>query len=188
MSTTLITAWNRDEAPREENDVRSTTNVVDLDAPSAVAENPPGFNDAGYERDPDTEGGLTPRNLFGFIRGRQRYTPNVGNANTDFASPINDQVSTSGTAAARESAGEWGHGTMQIVESIEPTIREGGAFGEDYFAAGTRQLQKGMRSDVTAARIPDGQDSASDQQAGKTAAREAAQSALYARFLEEMTK
>lgn len=187
MSTSLILSQNRAETPREENDVRSTTNVVREDAPSAVADHTPQFNETDIF-DPETEGGLTDRNLYGHVVPSQQYVPAIGNANTDFGAPIDSQISTAGTAPARESAGEWGHGSMQIVESIEPTIREGGAMGNDYFSAQTRQIQRGMRTDLVGARNPDGSDAASDQQVGKTAARDAANAALYARFLEQTTQ
>lgn len=131
MSTTALLVSFGAPAPVDAEEIRSTVTTVDADQPSAVAPNAPDWNET--ETDPDTEGGLTSRQLASHVIGSVRYVPRIGNANDDPNSIVNRQVSTSGTAAARELAGQWGHGTLKVVEGIEPTIREGDKLGADYF-------------------------------------------------------
>jgi hypothetical protein len=120
--------------PPNEEHVRSTVTVVDNDAPSAVQADVPDFNE--LEVDPDTGGGLTERNLASFITPGQQGTPIPSAYVNDNPNDIvNNSISSSGTAAEREAAGQWGHGTLTVVEGIEPTIRDGQAFGETYFHA-----------------------------------------------------
>lgn len=137
--TGLLFTPNRSAVPSSSEEVRTTITVVDNDAAPAVAERAPGYNDV--DTDHDTAGGLTPRQLGAFVVPSVRYVPHVGNANsTELFDRVNDQVSTSGTAAAREAAGVWGHGTLKITESIEPAVHDGAQLGADYFAASTRPL------------------------------------------------
>ena len=56
---------------------------------------------------------------------------------------IDNQVASSGTAAAREMAGEQGHGTMQYAIGIEPEIRDGAFMGNDYFLSHQAEVQDG---------------------------------------------
>ena len=171
----------RNGAPMDEGDVRSTTNVVSPDGSEAVADRSPEFNT--MERDPDTEGGLTTRSVADKVNASEQYAPLIGNANTDFAGPINDQVSTSGTAAAREAAGQWGHGTAQWSESIEPTIRPGTEFDRTYFRASRPPIQDGALDYMIPARRPDSAQAGSDIAAANNASR-AAVAGLYQTFLE----
>jgi len=88
---------------------------------------------------------------------------------------IDRQVSSSGTAAAREASGQFGHGTASYAIGIEPTgdLREGGKLGNDYFSAGKPDIQNGAGSYMT---TPPGYDlMTSDMvaQTGKDAARQA---------------
>src|SRR5690242_20621480 len=130
MSTLLLGSNFAGEAPSDEDDVRSTITVIDNESPTAVAEREPEYN--AMERDPDTEGGLTNRNVSDYVVPSERWVPDVGNANTNFARPIDEQVSTSGTAAQRELEGQWGHGSARWSDATEPTIREGQAFDDMY--------------------------------------------------------
>lgn len=171
----------RNGAPMDEGDIRSTTNVVDPDGSEAVAVASPDFN--SMERDPDTEGGLTTRGVADKVAASEQYLPLIGNANTDFAAPINSQVSTAGTAAAREAAGQWGHGSAQWTEAIEPTIRPGTEFDRTYFRATRPPIQDGALDYMIPARRPDTDQAASDQAASANASR-AAMANLYQSFLE----
>lgn len=171
----------RNDVPMDEGDVRSTTNVVSPDGSEAVATRSPEYN--SMERDPDTEGGLTTRGVADKVNASERYPRAVGNANTDFASRINDQVSTSGTAAAREEAGQWGHGTTQWTEAIEPTVRPGTEFDRTYFRATRPPIQDGALDYMVPARRPDTEQAGSDLAASRNAAR-AATANLYQSFLE----
>lgn len=135
--STLLYGLNRAPVPANETEVRSTVTAVQDDAPAAVQTAPPGYNDMAT--DPDTEGGLTTRQLASYVIPSERYAPAAGNANTDFTARIDGQVSTSGTAAAREASGAWGHGTLKIVEGIEPVLRDGNRLGSEYFTASERE-------------------------------------------------
>lgn len=139
MSTTLILAGqaNRAGVPQDPESVRSTVTTVQDDAPPSVAESAPDYNQVFT--DPETEGGLTPSQVASHVAPSEKYAPEMI-ATTQVADAIqtrvNDNIATSGTAAAREAAGVYGHGTMKIVEGIEPAIVDGHGFGPDYFAAG----------------------------------------------------
>jgi len=136
--STLLYFGERAGIPADEATVRSTITVVQDDAPPAEMDAAPDFNET--ETDPDTEGGLTTHQLASHVIPSVQYVPHVGNANEDLNAIVDDRISTSGTAAAREMAGEWGHGTLKVVEGIEPAIRDGARFGNEYFAADNRPL------------------------------------------------
>lgn len=131
MSTGLFLLSPLAASTPDEAAVRSTVTVVDRDEPASMLPGPPGYNDA--TTDPDTGGGLTTRSLASFVIPSERYVPNMGDANVDHNAIVNERISSSGTAAAREAAGQWGHGTMKVVMGIEPA--QAPLFGDEYFAA-----------------------------------------------------
>jgi hypothetical protein len=179
----LLFGMGRAVVPDSEAHVRSTTGVVDTSAPSAVMPDTPDWNE--FESDPDTEGGLTTRQLASHVIPMSKYAPHLGNANTDFNAPIDSQVSTSGHAAAQEAAGVWGHGTMQIVEGIEPTIVDGHQLGDEYFKAGVTDNPSinGVRPPVNS----DPNTAAQSAATGELAARKAVQRSMYADWLNAAT-
>lgn len=182
MSTQLLSLNNADVVDTDESDVRSTVTVVDNDAIPAVADSAPDTNEV--QTDPDTGGGLTAHAIAPAVTPSAKAAVDPsGNANTDYAAPINRQVSTSGTAAEREASGEWGHGTLKIVEGIEPVVTHGSdaVFDNVYFSAGDRTVQEGVTDYMTPARYPDAADA--DGRAAQEASRQAAEAALYARFI-----
>jgi hypothetical protein len=132
MSTTLLVGFAA-PTPVDEADVRSTVTVVENDAPPSVAAAGPDTNE--LIADPYTEGGLTTHQVASHVERSVKAVPDFGNANADPNSIVNRQVSTSGTAAAREAAGICGHGSMKIVDGIEDVITEGSILGSDYFTA-----------------------------------------------------
>lgn len=137
--STLLYGFNRRAIPEDEAVVRSTVTVVQADAPSSELSSTPDFNET--VTDDTTEGGLTPRQMGPHMTAIQRAVPHhAGRANTDYSVRVDSQVSSSGTAAAREESGQWGHGSMQISEMIEPVIRDGAAFDDLYFTANERPL------------------------------------------------
>lgn len=178
--STLLFALNRGGVAATDDDVRSTTNVINQDAPSAVQDAAPEYND--HDTDPDTEGGITPHQLASHVVPSEQYPPAIGNANDDPNSIVNRQVSTSGTAAAREASGQWGHGSLMITEGIEPTIRDGAAFGDTYFAARDRDVQEGMGGYMQPAVAADAETLATSQASGKVLARDAAADAMWTAF------
>lgn len=181
MSSTLIAQY-AGSVPADEADTRTTITVVAPDSESAEATHAPDFNTA--EHDIDTEGGLTSRAVADYYHPKVKYAPPVGNANTDFTAEVDSTISTKGTAAERELAGQFGHGTMPYAESIEPTIREGGAFDNIYFAAGKTPVQDGTMDYMTAARFADDQTAANMQSSSAAATKAATQADLLQRFLE----
>ena len=153
--------------------------------PAAVEQYAPEYNDA--HTDPDTDGGLTPHKLASHVIPSERYVPNLGNADTDFAAPINDQVSSSGTAAAREAAGIWGHGTMKVVEGIEPVIRDGDQLGNDYFTTWDRP-NAGSAAFMTPSASADPATVAQSQATGTANARAAVAVSQYQAMLDGLQK
>lgn len=156
--------------PANEAEVRSTVTVVDNDAPSAVQMHVPDYNDVAT--DPDTEGGLTTHQLASYVTPSERYLPQpVSAADNDI---VDRQVSSSGTAAAREASGQWGHGTLQITEGIEPVIRDGAAFGETYFKVPDRGANDAAGDYMTPASSVDAKTLEDAQATGNDNARDAA--------------
>jgi hypothetical protein len=174
--STLLYSQQHAASPSDETHVRSTVTVVSHDDPPAVSDHAPEFNE--HETDPDTAGGLTTRQLGSHVIPSVRYPPAIGNADENLFKVINEQVSSSGTAAARELTGQWGHGTLKVVEGIEPTIRDGDQFGADYFVS-TPRPDAGSGSQLTPSQPADPDTLAAAQATGIANAR-AAYGAFYA--------
>jgi len=103
-------------------------------------------------------------------------------ASADYESRIDRQVSSSGTAARREEAGQSGHGTMQYAIGIEPVIRDGASYGNDYFVTNERNIQEGMGAYMT----PDDNGNWGNKIAAaqaRNASRQAYQASLYQNLL-----
>jgi hypothetical protein len=133
--STLLYGGHVEHAPVDEQLARATTEPVDIDAPPAVEKDTPEFNEV--ERDHQPHAGIVTSNLASHYVPSRQYVPGwADNAQvTPSFAQVNAQQATSGTAAAREMAGQQGHGTMAYAIGIEPVIRDGGAMGNDYFAA-----------------------------------------------------
>lgn len=178
----MTNAWflgATDSVPQDENAVRDTRDPVRTDGDETNLDHAPDFN----ELDTDSSGqltGLSKRETDG------HYVPKV----TDpwwarvfgTETNIDNQISSSGTAAAREVAGQAGHGTMQYEESIEPQIREGAVFGKEFFQSNEAVIQDGA-GDYMMPIDNDAWNNAVAQRAATDNARKASQSSLYASFL-----
>jgi hypothetical protein len=140
--STLLYGMYRESVPPEENVVRATTAVVEKDAPPAEAAGPPEWNER--ETDPNPDLGMVNRQVASDWHASEKYAPSwAATANpTSSFTYINERQDRVGTAAAREMAGEFGHGTMAYAIGIEPTLRDGAAFGADYFAVDERGAQE----------------------------------------------
>ena len=136
--STLLFGLKRGASPASEPSVRSTITVVDDGAPSAVAEHSPEYNGADDERYAHQSGGLTRHDEAAYQAPSAQYVPVITTANSDFVGAVNRQISTAGTAAARELAGHWGHGTFNFTDATEPAIDHSREFGSDYFVADNR--------------------------------------------------
>lgn len=175
----------RDGVPADENVVRSTTAIVEKDAPPAELSSPPDTNET--KTDPNPHLGLANRQLSGDWREPEQYSPFWAAAvdnNHNYNDVVNRQVSSSGTAAQREVAGQFGHGTAPASFALEPTgdLRDGGRMGNEYFMAEERPVQSTADASMS---IPPGTDSDTRGAviaAGKENARKAAEAAQYATF------
>lgn len=141
MSTLLfIGRENAPDLPADAEEIRSTVTEVDNSAPAAVASEGPDYNQ--FLSDHDTEGGLTTRQVASAVTPSMKAPVRVEGSDLGRVADerVNETYPNGGTAAAREASGEWGHGTLKIVEGIEPTIVDGQQFGGEYFAAGERPI------------------------------------------------
>jgi len=135
--------------------VRDTLDKTETDrsGPAEIT-SAPGWNQFASDKDSALVG-LSPRQMSGDVHESVQSVPFwKGLATQDFESPIDSQVATSGTAARREASGQFGHGTAEYTESIEPVIREGAAYGNDYFVRAGAVIQDGAGS-YMASPVPD---------------------------------
>lgn len=169
-------------APLTEEEANTTIEPIRDDPEMAEAQHAPEFN----EIDTDESGeltGLAPRLVGSDTIDTDKYAPWWADAATENHNAIIDnQVASSGTAAARELAGQQGHGTMQYAQGIEPVIRDGGMFGNDYFLSNYATIQDGAGDYMN----PLGDDNwanAVAQSVGTSNSRDAYNDSLYASFL-----
>lgn len=130
--------------PQSESQVRSTVEPIRDDGENAELKEAPEYN----ELETDNSGelvGLSPRDVSGHTVDIEKYPPWwADKASTNLNVHTDDQVSSSGTAAQREMAGIQGHGTTQYEESLEPVVRDGATYGDDYFVTAPSGIQDGM--------------------------------------------
>lgn len=121
--------------PQSEDEVRNTTEPIRADSP-AEDRAAPNWNEFRTDETGQVTGPTAARMLASDTKDSVQYEPWWTQlAQQNHNELIDNQVSSSGTAAAREAAGIQGHGTAQYAIGIEPVIREGAAFGSDYFTA-----------------------------------------------------
>jgi len=187
MSTLLFAANSNSAVPADEAVVRSNTYVVSDDAPAAEMESAPDFNQVP-ETDSNPSLGMVNRQLASHVVPTAKYAPAwSGDVNDNHLANdlINRQVSSSGTAAAREASGQFGHGTMQIIEGIEPVadLRDGGKMTNTYFAAGKPDIQETAGSYMTVAPGMDHSITAAVAGVGKANAVSARNASMYDAYL-----
>lgn len=181
----MTSAWFLGAAqgiPQDESVVRSTLDPIRTDPDSAEAENPPDFNE--FESDESGQlTGLAPRVVGADVTDSSQYRPGwLGLASDQKNIIIDQQISTSGTAAKREEAGQAGHGTMFFEQSLQPVIRDGAAFGNDYFTVGDTSIQEGAGLYMTPPSNDHFLQAVLAAQAGEDS-RKAYQGSLYSSFL-----
>lgn len=166
-------------------EVRNTTETVRQDGP-AEQKDAPDWNELETDQTGQVTGPTPSRVLASHTEDKVQSAPFwAGLATAEHNEIIDKQVATSGTAAAREMAGAFGHGTMQYAEGIEPVIRDGAAFGADYFTAHDMGANQSSGEYMT----PVSNDHFAQSLAAYTAernSREAYQSTLYDGFLSAM--
>lgn len=183
MSTLLYTLGDETGAPADPLIVRSTTAKVYQDAPPAEAENPPDFEEV--ETDPNPNLGMVNRQVASEWHEAIKGTNAVAaQASAEHNAIVNRQVASSGRAPNLEvSDNVYGHGSVSWAYGIEPVLRDGAAFGSDYFAANPTGSQEGIPQVMTIAPGYDRTVSGDLAAAGKDRARDASQaSQLYAAY------
>ena len=187
--STLLFAPVRGSVPADEATVRSTTAIVDQDAPSAEQDGAPDFNETETDHNPYL--GLTSRQKASFVIPSERYVPATIGATASYeegVEKINRQVSSSGTAAAREASGEWGQGTIKAVEGIEPTIVDGQQYGDTFAKMTPVESQNGVSQYMTPSDRSDRETVAADAATGAMRARRAVNASQYAAFYDGIMK
>lgn len=187
MTSLFFGQLNTVGVPADEKVVRSTTAVVQVGAPPAMQDDMP--TQSEVETDPNPLLGMSTRQMASkWIEGEQ-FVPEIQLEQVTGADAhngiIDRQVSSSGTAAGRESSGQWGHGTASFAIGIEPVgdLHDGGRMGNEYFERVPRGIQAGMGSYMSPAAGSADQDTKGSVAAlGKDNARKAAMAGLYNTF------
>jgi hypothetical protein len=169
-------------APLTEEEAVTTVEPIRTDDTTAEMHHAPEFN----EIDTDESGelvGLSPRLVGSDTIDTAKYPPWWAPfATKNHNAVIDNQVATSGTAAGREMAGEQGHGTMQYAIGIEPVIREGASYGNDYFITHDAEIQDGAGNYMNPT-FADDWANAVAQSVAVGNSRDAYNDSLYAAFL-----
>lgn len=184
----MTSAWflgAQASVPQTENEVRSTVEPIRNDPQIAEADSPPAWNE---EETSDSSGelvGLSPRVEGSYTVDSEQYpVPNMPLATAEHNDLIDRQVATSGTAAAREAAGEWGHGTAQYEIGIMP-LNPGEHYGNERFQSLALTANEGSGDYME----PVEQDNWLQTVAQATAtqrSRDAYNSTLYANYFESL--
>lgn len=167
--------------PADEKVVRNTATPYAHDAPAAMATDMPDMQELEIDSNPDL--GLTSRQKASMWVEGATAVPQTGIVAEQNASNqmIAAQVSTSGTAAAREEQGQT-HQNLSYAVGIEPVFDLADPqhkMGNTYFVRNSRDVQETAGSYMS---VPPGQDHAivgNIATYGKDAAREAANAGLY---------
>lgn len=183
MTSLFMGALLTNPVPADEKDVRNTATPVNNIKPAAEQDSMPDPQE--FVNDPDPSLGLGPRQLGSeWIQGVPvDHTFRKGSVAgvTTSTAMINGQVSTSGTAAARESVGKV-HTTLSYAVGIEPVgdlASDNAKFGETYFKRNDRDIQAGMGNYVKQPAGLDGQAATT----GKVVSRQATGASVYDLFL-----
>ena len=108
---------------------RQTVRVVPPVTDDSSLTAAPEFNGRYTDDAGSRQGGIVRRDVGGHVTGRVQY-PIFWNEEKGRGSRENDErQATLGVYAAREEAGQGGHGPLMIVQSLEPTIRSEAVLG-----------------------------------------------------------
>lgn len=173
--------------PSDEQTVRATTEKIDIDAAPAVQKDAPEIGEVETDSNPNLSGLATRQLASQWVDGEQ-FTPAwLGNVDADSVNSaiIDGQVSSSGTAAAREASGVFGHGSMSYAIGIEPVqgLSPGGQFGNNYFAADRPGIQSTSGAYMSSPPGYDKDVTALVSDTTKRNARYAKEASLYASWL-----
>lgn len=145
MTSALYAVGSTEPVPQTEEEARPGLEPLRTDGPAEATE-APDWNELHTDDSGQLIGGLSRRTVAGDTHDTLTYLPwwssLIGNIERGISTVFNRQADM-GTAAAREVAGEQGHGTMQYAVDIDPVIRPGQAFGNDYFSVMPKAVQEG---------------------------------------------
>ncbi len=150
MTSALYAVGSTEPVPQYEGEAQPGLEPVRTDGP-AEADSPPDWNELDTDTAP-TGHGLNTKSAGAYTVPTEDYRPWWAAIVAPIARGIeamNIAQPQKGTAAAREEAGEQGHGTMQWEDSIDPVIRPGAAFGNDYFTVTPKAIQEGSGQQMT---------------------------------------
>lgn len=180
----MTSAWFLGAAhsvPQDESTVRDTRDPVRTDGDKAEMQAAPDWNEVESDQSGQLTG-LSQRTVGAATTDSVKTAPAlIGLATAEHNALIDRQVATSGTAASREAAGQFGHGTMQTEISLEP-LNPAQAYGNDYFVRGNLSANEGS-GDYMAPVSTDHWASAVAQASAKERSRDAYQSSLYNTFM-----
>jgi hypothetical protein len=182
--STLLYMLNGDGTPGDPEAVRNTTVTISDDTPPAEAAGAPDWNERETDRDPHK--GRVNRQVASDwhepIRGNNAVAEH---ASTDFFHDINAQVASAGRAPALETSDDvFGHGSVAWAYGIEPVLRDGAAFGSDYFKVNETGSQEGIPQVLSPAPGTDHAFAASVGALAQQNSRDATQASAYNAFYE----
>jgi hypothetical protein len=177
--TNAVIAQARAPVMQEETLIRSTIDPVRHDPvpelPAAPEWNAPATDSAPLS------GPTAQRQVSGDVTPSESYVPDYASADALHNAIIDAQVASSGTAAAREATGQWGHGTAEWTNSIDPLIRDGAFYGNDYFVVNPQEIQEGAGAYMTPV-VDDREWYAVMQDTATRASRDAAQGSMIGQW------
>lgn len=186
MTSLLMSTMFGNSIPADEKTIRNQATPVDVEKPAAMLDHMPQQDEMAT--DPDQQIGFAPHQLGSFWHEGQpvdtaaRVMPTA--QVTESTRIINEQVSTSGTAAQRELQGR-AHRDLSYAVGIEPVqgLTENGQFGETYFKTHPRDIQDGAGKFMTAAPGYDLGQVNQDIATGKVTSRQATLASMYDMYL-----
>jgi hypothetical protein len=182
MTNILFGTISEAGVPADEVVVRSTAEPVIMDKPAAMMDDMPEQGEIETDSDPNL--GLASRQMASkWVEGEQSVPAWKGEVDDQAQHNyiVDRQVSSSGTAAAREAAGMWGHGTASYAVGIEPVsdLVDGHKMGNEYFVREPRPVQATMDDSMSNGIGPDRNTVGAVMATGKDNAREAAVANMY---------
>jgi hypothetical protein len=178
MNIMGITVWSGpDVSVDRENETART--LIEPVRDSAIPEVNTEYNAVVLDTTPELTGLSRTTATADNTPSRQNPPPGY---ESDWTSIIDNQVASSGTAAARESSGVRGHGSMAYDASIEPVLREGARLGGDYFMSNAMPVQDGSTNQMGST-VQDNLWASSAQAFAAKQARAAYNSTLYSQMV-----
>lgn len=181
----MIFVVARRPATPDEEKVRSTIQPVINDKAPAEIDGETSIAVVESDQSPELTG-LTDRQVGGDERPSEKFPPwwkGLYQGPFDGNEDVSRRQSTNGTAAARESAGDFGSGTAQYQVSLTPELREGIVLGGDHFLSVDKVVQQGSGLVMTS-NVNDPEWIGVAQRLGTKNSRDAYQATLYTQFLE----